>query len=72
MRTGACILEHADRRVPTKWCHHKGEGHEYGSMQTRAIYFEKNMTFDFFQVAWNGEQGINDLSNNPVMDIIFD
>ncbi len=41
MRTGACVLEHADRSMPTEWCDQKGEGHEYGSMQTGAIYFEK-------------------------------
>ena len=71
MLTGACVLEHADRIIPAEWCDQEDEGHEYGSMQTRAIYFEKNMTFDFFQFAWNGEQGINYLSNNPVMDNIF-
>ena len=42
MRSGACILEHADRSVPMEWYNQKGEGHEYGSMQTGAIYIEKN------------------------------
>ncbi len=43
MRTGACVLEHADRSVPTGQCDQKGEGHEYGSMQTGTIYFEKKL-----------------------------
>ncbi len=51
MRTGACILEHADRSVPTKRCDKKGEGHEYGSMQTGAIYFQqKIITYDFINL----------------------
>ena len=41
MWTGACVLEHADRSMPTEQCNQKGEGHEYGSMQTGAIYFQK-------------------------------
>ena len=43
MRTGACVLEHADRSVPMEQYDKKGEGHEYVSMQTGAIYFEKKL-----------------------------
>ena len=51
MRMGACILEHADRGVRTKRCDQKGEGHEYGIMQTGAIYFQRKIiTFDFFNL----------------------
>ncbi len=42
IQTGACVLEHADTSLPMEWCDQKGEGHEYGSMQTGAISFEKN------------------------------
>ena len=51
MLTEACILEHADRSGPIKRCNQKGVGHEYGSIQTGAIYFrQKIMTFDFFNL----------------------
>ena len=41
-------MEHADRSILMEWYDQKGEGHEYGSMQTGAIYFEqKIMTFIF-------------------------
>ena len=51
MQTGACILEHAVRSVPTKRWDYKGEGHEYGKIQTGAIYFQQNiMSFDFFNL----------------------
>jgi len=43
MWTGACILEHADRSMPMEGCDQKGEGHEYGSMQTGATYFENKL-----------------------------
>ena len=42
MQMGACVLEHADRSMPTEEYDQKGEVHEYGSMQTGVIYFEKN------------------------------
>ncbi len=72
MRTGACVLEHADRSMRTEWRDQKGEGHEYGSMQTGAIIFEKkNYDIPFFQFAWNGEQGINYLFSYLLMDNIF-
>ena len=71
MRTKACVLEHADRSMLTERCDQKGEGHEYGSMQTGAIYFEKNYDIRFFQFAWNGEQGINYLFNYLLTDNIF-
>ena len=45
--------------------------HVYGSMQTGAIYCQKNMTFDFFQFAWNGEQGSNYLFYYLLKDNIF-
>ncbi len=48
MRTGACILENADRSVPTEQNNQKGEGHEYGSMQTGEIHIEKNHDIRFF------------------------
>jgi len=51
MQTGACILKHADRSMPTEWCDQKGEGHEYGSMQTGAIYFEKNFDIQIFSIC---------------------
>ena len=71
MLTGACVLEHADRSVSTEWCDQKGDGHEYGSMQTRAIIFEKKIDIRFFQFAWNGEQGIKYLFYYLLMDNIF-
>ena len=40
MRTGACVFEHDDRSMPTEWCDHKSEGHEYQSMQTGGMYLE--------------------------------
>ena len=53
----------------------------YGSMQTGACIWEhadwsnllskKNMTFDFFQFAWNGEQGSNYLFYYLLTDNIF-
>ena len=51
MRTGACVLEHADRSMPTERYDQKGEGHEYGRMQTGAIYFEKNYEIRFFSMC---------------------
>ncbi len=50
MWTGASVLVHSDRSVLTEQCKKKGEGHEYGSMQTGAISFLKNITFDFLNV----------------------
>ncbi len=51
MQTGACVLDHAGRSMPTELCDQKGEGHEYGSMQTGAIYFQKKiMRFDFLNL----------------------
>ncbi len=58
MWTGACVLEHADRSIPKEWCDQKGEGHEYGNMETGAIYIEKNHDIRFVQFALNGEKGI--------------
>ncbi len=71
MQMGACVLEHADRSMPTERYNQKGEGHEYGSLPTGAIYFEKNYDIHFFQFAWNGEQGINYLFYYLLMDNIF-
>ena len=72
MRTGACILEHADRRVTTKRCDQKGEEHEYGSMQTGSIHFQqKIMRFDFFQSTLNCEQGNNYLFNHLLTNNIL-
>ncbi len=62
MLTGAC------RR---KGCNKKGDGHEYGSMQTGAIIFEKNYDIRFFQFVWNGEQKIKYLFYYLLMDNIF-
>jgi hypothetical protein len=45
--------------------------HAYGSMQTGAIYYQKMMTFNFFQFAWNGEQGIIYLFYYLFMDNIL-
>ena len=59
MRMGACILEHADSSMLTERYDQKGQGHEYGSMQTGAIYIEKYYEIQFFQFSLNGEQGIN-------------
>ncbi len=70
MQTGACILEHADRSMPTERCDKKGEGHEYGSMQTGAIYIKK-IYIRFFQFAWNCNQGINYLFYFLITDNIF-
>ena len=71
MQAGACVLEHANRSVLTERYDQKGEGHEYGRMQTGAIYIEKNHDIRFFQYAWNGEQGINYLFYYLVADYIF-
>ncbi len=57
MWMGACILDHADRSMPTKRCDQKGEGHEYGSMQTGAIYFEKNYDIRFFSICMELSSG---------------
>ncbi len=51
MPNGACVLEHADRSMPTEQCDQKGEGHSYGSMQTGAICFEKNHDIQFFSIC---------------------
>ena len=48
MQMGACVLEHADRSMPTEEYDQKAEAHEYGSIQTGAIYFEKNYDIPFF------------------------
>ena len=56
-----------------EWCDQKGEGHEYGSMQTGAIIFEKKiMTFNVFQSAWICEQGINSIhvKNIPIQGFV--
>ncbi len=53
-RTVACgrehELEHADRNMPPEWCDQKGVGHDNGSMQTGAIYFEKKNDIRFFSI----------------------
>ena len=59
MWTGASILEHADRSMPTKRCVQKDETHEHGSMQTGAIYSQQEiMTFNFFNLHEMVNRGI--------------